>query len=307
VALADIVEGVDYGDDQPGVTAPGTRVYMRDTTAFSSLGSYQPSTYELSGLVDPMLIGAARLSASMFKVLAVPPLIGRAFTQQEDDSTVPVTVLSYQMWRSRFHGDANIVGKKILLDRKPYEIIGVMSRDFEFPLVPGQLNRSELWVPMSLTQSELQGQGGWAFYMVGRLKPGETPAQAQRDAAGAAREIMRNFPPALSRRRIHPLVKPLGESTVAQARPLIRILFFSVTVVLFIACANLAGLLLLPRSPPSREVSVRLALGASGAAVMRQSLVEVLLLSVGGGVAGLGLAWTALHAGISFLLKPCPA
>jgi MacB-like periplasmic core domain len=157
VALADIVEGVDYGDDPPGVTAPGTRVYMRDTNAFSSLGSYQPSTYELSGLGDPMQIGAARLSASMFTVLAVPPLMGRAFTQREDDLTVPVTVLSYQMWRSRFHGEANIVGKKILLDRKPYQIIGVMPRDFEFPLVPGQLNRSELWVPMSLTHEELQG------------------------------------------------------------------------------------------------------------------------------------------------------
>ena len=85
VALADIVEGVDYGGDTPGVTAPGTRIYMRDTSAFSSLGSYQPTTYELSGLGDPMQIGAARLSASVFPVLAVPPLIGRAFTQREDD------------------------------------------------------------------------------------------------------------------------------------------------------------------------------------------------------------------------------
>jgi hypothetical protein len=231
----------------------------------------------------------------------VPPLIGRAFTQQEDDLTVPVTVLSYHMWRSRFHGDANIVGKKILLDRKPYQIIGVMPRDFEFPLVPGQLNRSELWVPMSLTHDELQGQGGWAFYMVGRLKPGVTPAQAQQDAAGAAREIMRNFPPALSRRRIHPLVEPLDESTVAQARPLIRTLFFSVTVVLFIACANLAGLLLLRVTRRSREVSVRLALGAGAASVLGQSLVEVFLLSSGGGLVGLALAWVALRTGVSFL------
>jgi predicted permease len=306
VALADIVEGVDYGGDTPGVTAPGTRIYMRDTNAFSSLGSYQPATYELSGLGDPMQIGAARLSAGIFTVLAASPLIGRTFTQQEDELTVPVTVLSYQMWRSRFHGEANIIGKKILLDRQPYQIIGVMPRDFEFPLVPGQLNRSELWVPMSLTPGELQGQGGWAFYMVGRLKPGVTLAQAQQDAAGAAREIMRNFPPALSRRRIHPLVEPLDESTVAQARPLIHTLFFSVTVVLFIACANLAGLLLLRVTRRSREVSVRLALGASGAAVMRQSLVEVLLLSLGGGLAGLGLAWIALRAGVSFLPETLP-
>jgi predicted permease len=263
VVLADIVEGVDYDGDTPGVTSPGVRIYMRDTNAFSGLGSYQPSTYELSGVGDPEQIAGARLTASMFPVLGVSPLMGRAFTQREDDSSAPVTVLSYQMWHSHFHGKLDILGQKILLDRKPYEIIGVMPRDFEFPLVPGRLNRTELWVPMSLTPDELQGQGGWSFYIVGRLKPGVTPAQAQQDAAAAAREIMRNFPPALSRRRIHPLVQPLDEATVAQARPLVRTLFLSVMVVLFIACANLASLLLVRVIGRRREISVRLALGAA--------------------------------------------
>jgi predicted permease len=307
VVLADIVEGVNYGGDTPGVTAPGVRIYMRDTNAFSGLGSYQPSTYELSGGGDPEQIAGARLTASMFPVLGVSPLMGRAFTQREDDSSAPaVTVLSYQMWHSRFHGERNILGQKILLDRKPYEIIGVMPRDFEFPLVPGRLNRTELWIPMSLTPDELQGQGGWSFYIVGRLKPGVTPAQAQQDAAAATREIMRNFPPALSRRRIHPLVQSLDEATVAQARPLVRTLFLSVMVVLFIACANLAALLLVRVIGRRREISVRLALGASGAAVLRQSLVEVLLLSMGSGLMGLALAWVALRAGISSLPETLP-
>ena len=182
--------------------------------------------------------------------------------------------------------------EKILLDRKPYEIIGVMPREFEFPLVPGQLNRSELWVPMSFTQAELiQGAGNWGYYLVGRLKPGVTPAQAQQDAVGAAQEIMRNFPPALSSRRIHPRVQSLDETTVAQARPLVRTLFLAVIVVLFIACANLAGLLLVRVIRRRREISVRLALGASGAAMLRQSLVEALLLSVSGGLLGLALAF----------------
>jgi putative ABC transport system permease protein len=306
VVLGDIVEGVNYGGDTPGVTAPGVRIYMRDTNAFSGLGSYQPSTYELSGVGDPEQIAGARLTASMFPVLGVSPLMGRAFTQREDDSSAPVTVLSYQMWHSRFHGDGNILGQKILLDRKPYEIVGVMPRDFEFPLVPGRLNRTELWIPTSLPPNELQGQGAWSFYMVGRLKPGVTAAQAQQDAAAAAREIMRNFPPALSRRRIHPLVQPLDEATVAQARPLVRTLFLSVMVVLFIACANLAALLLVRVIGRRREISVRLALGASGAAVLRQSLVEVLLLSMGSGLMGLALAWVALRAGISSFPETLP-
>jgi putative ABC transport system permease protein len=307
VTLGDMLEGVDYGGAPPGVTAPGIRTYMRDTRAFSSLGGYQASTYELSGSGNPEVINGARLTASIFPVLGVPPLMGRAFTQQEDESSEQVAVLSYQIWHSRFHGDPHILGQKMLLDRKPYEIIGVMPREFEFPLVPGQLNRSELWVPMSFTQAELvQGAGSWSYNMVGRLKPGVTSMQAQQDAVGAAQEIMRNFPPALSSRRIHPAVESLVEATVGQARPLVRTLFLAVTVVLFIACANLAGLLLLRVIRRRREISVRLALGASGAAVLRQSLVEALQLSIAGGLLGLALAWVALRMGVSFLPETLP-
>jgi putative ABC transport system permease protein len=307
VTLGDTLEGVQYGSDAPGVTAPGIRTYMRDTRAFSTLGGYQSSTYELSGPGDPAQINAARLTASMFPVLDVSPLMGRAFTQQEDEGGQQVALLSYQTWRSRFDGDAQILGRKIILDRKPYEIIGVMPREFEFPLVPGQLNRSELWVPMSFTQTELvQGAGNWGYYMVGRLKPGVTPAQAQEDAVDAAQEIMRNFPPALSSRRIHPAVRPLDEATIAQARPLIRTLSLAVTVVLFIACANLAGLLLVRVIRRRREISVRLALGASGAAVLRQSIVEALLLSISGGLLGLAMAGVALHVGVRLLPETLP-
>ena len=306
--LGDRLEGVEYGADSPGVTPNGIRIYMRDTRAFSNLGGYQTSTYELSGLGTPAQINAARLTASMFPVLSVSPLMGRAFTQEEDDGSQQVALLSYQTWRSRFDGDIHILGRKILLDRKPYEIVGVMPREFEFPLVPGQLNRCELWVPMSFTQAErLQGSAGdWAYNMVGLLKPGITPAQAQQDAAGAAQEIMRNFPPALRSRHIHPSVQPLDESTVAQARPLVRTLLLAVTVVLFIACANLAGLLLVRVIRRRREISVRLALGASGAAILRQSLIEALLLSIFGGMLGLALASVALRIGVSFLPETLP-
>jgi len=141
---------------------------------------------------------------------------------------------------------------------------------------------------------------------VGRVKPGVTPLQAQDDAVAASQEIMRNFPPALSNRRIHPAVVPLDEATVAQARPLIRTLFFAVSVVLFIACANLAGLLLVRVIRRRREISVRLALGASGALVLRQSIVESLVLSVSGGLIGLALAAVALRVGVSLLPETLP-
>jgi predicted permease len=308
VTLGDKLEGVTYDEgDSPGVTAPGVQAYMRDTHAFSSAGGYQSSSYELSGLGEPSQINAARLTASMFSVLGVSPLIGRTFTQQEDETSQQVALLSYQTWQTRYHADPRILGQKVLLDRKPYEIIGVMPRDFEFPLNPGQLNRSELWVPMSFTQAELvQGAGAWAYSLIGRLKPGVTPLQAQQDAESAAQEIMHNFPPALSTRRIHPFVQMLDEVTVFQARPLVRTLFLAVIVVLFIACANLAGLLLVRVIRRRREISVRLALGASGAAVLRQSLIESLLLSITGGLLGLALAWVALRVGVSFLPETLP-
>lgn len=307
VTLGDALDGVDYGGAVPGVTAPGARIYMRDVGTFSSLGAYQSSTYELSGLDYPTQINAARITGSIFPVLGVSPLFGRVFTEQEDEGRAQLVVLSYRIWQSRFRGDSQVLGQKLLLDRKPYEIVGVMPRDFEFPLVPGQLNRSELWVPASFTQDELnKGAGVWNFYMVGRLKPGATIAQAQQDATNAAQEIMLSFPPALASRHFVPAVEHLDEATVAQARPLIRMLFFAVLVVLLIACANLAGLLLLRTIRRRHDISVRLALGASTGDVIRQPLVEALVLSIGGGLLGLVLAAVVVQVGVSFLPETLP-
>src|ERR1700723_3325978 len=309
VQISDVVQGAEEagGKGEVGVTAPDIQAYTRDTQSFESLGGYQQTNYELSGMGEPAQVNASRLTGGVFPTLEVAPLLGRFFTQQEDDQKEPVAVLSYSLWQNRLQGDRRVLGTKILLDRKPYVVIGVMPRNFEFPLVPGHLNRSELWVPMSFTHDEIaQGARGWSFYMVGRLRPGVTTRQAQQGAQGAAREIIRNFPPALSQRRIHPLVSRLDEATVAQARPLVRMLFFAVMVVLFIACANLAGLLLVRTLGRRREIAVRVALGANGTAILRQSLVEAMLLSMIGALIGLGLAWAALQAGVSLLPETLP-
>jgi len=307
VTLGDALDGVDYGGATPGVTAPGSQIYMRDTGAFSSLGAYQTKSYELSGTGYPTQIRAARITGSIFQVLEVPALLGRTFTQEDDNARQQVVVLSYRLWQQQFHGDRGILGQKILLDRTPYEVVGVMPRDFEFPLVPGQLNQSELWVPVSFAQSELtKGAGNWDFYMVGRLKPGVSVQRAQQDAANAAREVMRSFPPALASRHFHPALERLDEATVAQARPLIRTLFLAVLVVLLIACTNLAGLLLLRTIRRRHDISVRLALGATPRDVIMQPLVEALTLSIAGGVLGLILAVIVVRIGVSFLPETLP-
>lgn len=305
VVFGDLLEG--SGFDTPSVPASELVTYTHETHGFSSLGGYQQTGYELAGAGEPALIDASRLGAGVFQTLGVSPIMGRVFTAQEDTGREQVAVISFQTWRGRFHGNPDVLGTKILLDRKPYEIIGVMPRDFEFPLVPGQLNRSELWVPLSLTQGEIvNGVGSWGFNMVGRLKPGFSAAQAQQDAEVVARQIQSNYPAAMKGVRIHASVQGLGENTVSQARPLVRTLFFAVMVVLFIGCANLAGLLLVRVIRRRREISMRLALGASGAAVIRQSLIETLTLSIAGGILGLILAAIALQVGISYLPESLP-
>lgn len=307
VALGDQLQGVTSGSNT-SVTAPDIRAYTRDTHAFSSAGGYLGNQVELSGAGEPAEVDAARLTAGVFATLGVSPLMGRVFTKNEDEHSQPVAVLSYSTWRSRFHGDRGILGRKLLLDRKPYLVIGVMPRSFEFPLVPGHLNRVELWVPMSFTQDELtRGASHWGYQMVARLKPGATTAQAQADANRVAREIMRSYPARMASLRISALVKPLQSDTVEQAKPMVQVLFLAVIVVLLIACANLAGLLLVRAIRRRRETAVRLALGASAGTLVRQALMESLTLSVSGGLLGIALAGLALHVSLHLLPESLPS
>jgi len=309
MVLADILQGADVGGSgEAGVTVPDIRNYTRDTHTFASLGGYQPSGYELSGIGEPAQINATRMTAGVFPALGVNPLLGRFFTAQEDEQKQLVAVLSYAAWQNRFHGDPNIVGQKILLDRKPYVVVGVMPRNFEFPLVPGHLNQAELWVPMSFSEQELapSSAANWSYQMVGRLKPGVTRAEALSDAGSVAAQTVRNYPAFMAGFSIHPVIRPLQDETVEDARPLVRTLFLAVVVVLLIACANLAGLLLVRAIRRRREVAVRLALGARASTLLRQAVLESLVLSVTGGVLGLVLAAIALRVGISFLPETLP-
>jgi len=309
VVLADRLQGADVGgNNEAGVTVPDIRAYTRDTHSFARLGGYQFAGFELSGNGDPAQVNAARMSGGVLPALGVAPLFGRVFTQQEDDQSQAVVVLSYSTWQSRFHGDPKVLGTKILLDRKPYLVIGVMPRNFEFPLASGHLNRTELWVPMSFRPDELTSTAAanWSYHMVGRLKPGVTASQAQSDAERVAQDIMRNYPAFMASLHISSVVRPLQEETIEQARPLVRTLFFAVAIVLLIACANLAGLLLVRAIRRQREVAVRLALGARASALLRQAILESLILSVLGGLLGIVLAGVALNVGKNLLPESLP-
>ncbi|HEU4982206.1 MAG TPA: ABC transporter permease, partial [Acidobacteriaceae bacterium] len=309
VTLSDVIQGIDVGgQNEAGVTIPDIRNYTRDLHSFTSLGGYQNTGFELSGSGNPEIVMATRMTAGVFPALGVQPLMGRYFTQQEAEQNQQVAMLSYSTWKQHFASDPNILGKKILLDRKPFVVIGVMPRQFEFPLNPGQLNHSELWVPLSPTPQELSStaSANWSYQMVGRLKPGVSADQAVQDATRVAHETMRNYPAFMAGMKIRPVIHSLQWETVRQARPLIRALFLAVVVVLLIACANIAGLLLVRAIRRRKEIAVRLALGAQSVVLLRQAVLESLVLSITGGVLGLILANFALRLGTGLLPQSLP-
>ncbi|HXM21668.1 MAG TPA: ABC transporter permease [Terriglobales bacterium] len=304
VLLGDHLGG---GPNTP-VTAREIGTYSNATGAFSSLGGYASVNYELSGGATPEQVYAARLTAGVFPTLGVQPILGRIFTSQEEDAHQPFAVLSYALWLNRYHRDPHILGSSIDLDRRSYTIIGVMPRSFEFPLQAGHLEQAQLWVPMSLTPDELSDQsaGFWGYHMVARLKDGVTLAQAAQDADRVARQIMRNFPAGMSAIHIRGDVTLLREQAVADVRSLLHILFFAVSIVLLIACVNVAGLLLVRAIRRRREYAVRLALGARSSVIIRESVREGLLFSFTGGLLGLAFAATAIRTALHLLPESMP-
>ena len=289
------------------VTAREIGTYSNATSAFSSLGGYIGGSYELTGATMPEEIFGARVTAGVFPTLGVAPILGRIFTPEEEGRHQPLVVISYALWLNRYGRDPHVLGNSVVLDRKTYTIIGVMPRDFEFPLQPGHLNQAQVWIPMMLTQEEILDQAGfWGYQMVARLKDGITLSQAAQDANRIAVLIMRDFPVNMSAIHIRGDVTPLREYVVAAVRPLLRTLLFAVSVVLLIACINVAALLLVQALRQHREHAVRLALGAPASIILRASLWQGLLLSLMGGLLGLACAAIAIRAALHLLPESMP-
>ena len=290
------------------VSAREIGTYSSATSAFSSLGGYTSTSYEVSGGATPEQINAARFTAGVFATLGVRPMLGRVFTPEEESARQSLAVISYSLWVNRYHHDPQVLGSAIVLDRRPYSILGVMPRNFEFPLVDGRLDQAQLWVPLSLTADELSDQhaGFWGYQMVGRLKDGVTFSQAAQDVDRVAQQVMRNLPPAQSAIKIRGDVVPLLEYDVAEVRPLLRTLFLAVSVVLLLACVNVASLLLVRSIRRRREYAVRLALGARSSVIIRESVLEGLLLGFSGGVLGLAFAALAIRTALQLLPESMP-
>lgn len=251
------------------------------------------ANYNLTGIGEPERLQAARTSANLFRILQIPPMLGRIFTEEEQNSGANVAVLSYWLWKRRFGGDPNILGRKILLNGDGFEVIGVMPADFEYPTA-----QFDLWTPLYLPPDELQPGVNNNYVAIGRLKPGVTVPQAQADMTAIMRQFAHEHPKTnllAGGHFVDALVEPLLVSNTLQIRSALWVLLAAVGCLLLIGCLNLGILLIARASSRAKELAVRAALGADTGRLRRQMLAEVVPLSVAGGAEGITLAWLLLR------------
>lgn len=293
-----------------GVSPPDFEILRREAQSYSGMAAYRNIEYELSGVGEPRRLFAARVSPELFGVLGTEPAIGRAITAEDDRENASVAVLSHRLW-SALGRDSSLIGRTILLDRRPYTVVGVMPERFDFPPRGAAINGepAELFVPMSFSRIEREGFGmRYGLTVVGRLKPGVSLEQARGEMGRLTAPLLEQYPNAMqsfvSGMSI-PIV-PLDEETSGRSRTMLLVLLGAVAMVLLVVCADVAGLMLSRFGFRRREIAVRSSLGASPARILRQLLTESLTLGVLGSALGLLLAWFAMRALLSLGVETLP-
>ena len=257
--------------------------WQAQNTVFSSSAVYRFWRFRLTGNGEPQMVRAARVEPTFFSLLGTRPLLGREIGASDDVSGGQhVAVLSYQLWKSQFGGDQQVVGKSIHLDGDAYTVIGVMPPSFDKP------ESALLWVPLVWTAQERAVRGEHSMAAVARLKPGVTVQQAQAQLDGIAARLAEQYP--ADSAGWGAAVVPLREETVGDVRRPLLMLFGAVVFVLLIACANVANLMLARTVDRRKEIAIRTAFGARRTRIIRQVLSESLLVSVAGGALGLIVA-----------------
>ncbi len=281
-------------DLEASVSVPGFIAYRDRTHDFAELAVESNWQVNLTGQGDPQRLTGQRASAQFFPALGVTPMLGRVPRPDEDSiGRDHVVVLSYGLWRRTFGGDSSLVGKPISLNGESYDVIGVMPPSFVDPWNRG----ADIWTPIAL-DPKLNVPGRFTnefLNLTALLKPGVTVQQAKRDMTAFADQLKKEYPDDLPDQWTLDL-KPMAELRTGSVKPMLLVLLGAVGFVLLIACANVANLMLARAAARQREVAIRTALGATRWALVRQLLVESLLLSITGGILGLGIAYGAVRA-----------
>jgi putative ABC transport system permease protein len=281
-----------HPEKSEGAMVPDYIAWKEQSRSFDDLGAASDDLRDF-GVADngmaPERIEGEEFSPAVLRALGVRPLLGRLFTEDEDPigAPAPVLLISYGLWQRRYGGDPAIVNKTIRLSRGTATIIGVMPRDFHLAN-----EKADFWAPIQINRFQLQGSAPY-LRVVARLKPGVSIAQGQQEMKSIADQLARNFPTRNKDRGVR--VEPLHDAIFGWMKQPLWMLEGVVGFVLLIACANVAGLQLARGASRQTEIAVRAALGAGRWRIVRQFLVESVVLSLLGGVLGAMLAWAGLR------------
>ncbi len=287
------------GFDRLGIAYPDYLDWRQQNTVFEDIGVYGHTAYTLTGRDQPERLLGVEVSASLFALLGVQPLVGRPFTSGEDQpGAAPVALISHGLWQRRFGGDTNLLGQVLTLDGRSHTVVGIMPPGFAFP------ETAELWTPLIVDNPESQ-RSSHTYAGLARLKRGITIGQARTEMAEIARRIAVAHPKT-DHTDVGVVLGPLRDEWVGEWSVRAWLLLGAASFVLAIACANVANLLLARALARRKEFAVRAALGATRWRTTRQLLIESLLFSVAAALVGLGLSRSGVDAFLAVIPEPIP-
>jgi predicted permease len=290
--------GVGEGDGDNVVAGGQFTDWQQQATSFEQIAVVSEDSANLSGDGGslPEAIRTGICSHTLFPLLGIQPIYGRPFSAQDDrDGAAATVILSFPLWQRRYGSNPAVVGEKILLDSKPYTIVGVLPSSFDYPN-----SRVQVWLPVNheVAPEDMHSRGNHRFFVTARLKNGVSIAQAHNELDAIQQRIHEQFPDTLAGH--HARVVSLSESLVGDVKNSLYVLMGAVGCVLLIACLNVANLFVARSATRRKELAVRAALGGSRWRLVREQLTETLLLTFAGGVLGAALAYAGIDSLVAF-------
>ena len=273
------------------VSQPELADYQTQLQSLENVAGFSYTSFNLTGVGDPVRVRAAQVQAAMFPALGVQPIAGRVFTADEDRSgRERVVLLGEGIWRSQFGGDPFIVGRSIQLDVIPYQVIGILPESLRLPIDYATRSTTALWMPIAFGPSDPTDRGNHGYWALGRLRPGVGLARAQAEVDTLTATWRRTYS-SFYDAEFGLTLMPAPDEVFGDVRPALLVLALAVGAVLLIACANVANLMLARSEARQKELAIRVVLGAGRGRIVRHVVTESLVLSSIGGLLGAAVAW----------------
>jgi putative ABC transport system permease protein len=282
------------------VSYPNFLDWRAQSRTFSEMAAVQSVDFNLAGVDQPENISGEAVSTNFLSILGVRPILGRDFAASEEKAgTAPVVLLSHSLWQSHFGGDRNVLGRTISLNGRAFSIVGVLPANFISTDKVDVMEPIGVWATDNPSVGEREARGD--SVVVARLAPGVSFEQARTEMQGIAARLAQAYPAANDQFSV--ALKPIRDIFVGEIRPALLVLFTAVVFVMLIACANVANLFLMRGAGRTKEIALRMAIGASRGRIVGQMLVESFILALFGGVLGLGIAAAGIRGVVLLLPK----